>query len=148
MDREVLDRWCERGILGSVIAILVFTPVAFGGKPQPIAGNFLDVFITNPFVVAQFFTQAGDVHVDRSCVESLGVDPPHARQNFIAADRPPWVRGQVAQQFDLALRQFYTRLIGESHFAARDVDHAAGNFNRCHIGGPLRRAPQHRFHAR
>src|SRR5262245_57594590 len=30
MNRETLDRWCERGILGSVLAILVFSPLAFG----------------------------------------------------------------------------------------------------------------------
>jgi O-antigen ligase len=36
VDRETLDRWCERGILGLVLAILVFGPVAFGavGVPQ------------------------------------------------------------------------------------------------------------------
>src|ERR1043166_2110970 len=30
MNREVLDGWCERGILGLVLAILVFGPLAFG----------------------------------------------------------------------------------------------------------------------
>jgi O-antigen ligase len=30
MSREVLDRWCERGILGLVVAILVFAPLALG----------------------------------------------------------------------------------------------------------------------
>jgi len=30
MNREVVDRWCERGILGLVLAILVFGPLAFG----------------------------------------------------------------------------------------------------------------------
>src|SRR5512133_1560621 len=30
MDREALDRYCERGILGLVLAILVFGPVALG----------------------------------------------------------------------------------------------------------------------
>src|SRR5437867_529952 len=30
MDREELDRWCERGILGLVIAILAFGPLATG----------------------------------------------------------------------------------------------------------------------
>jgi O-antigen ligase len=31
MDREQIDKWCERGILGLVLAILVFGPVALGG---------------------------------------------------------------------------------------------------------------------
>jgi O-antigen ligase len=35
MNREVLDRWCERGILGLVLAILVFGPLAFGAVPTP-----------------------------------------------------------------------------------------------------------------
>ena len=30
MNREVLDRWCERGILGLVLAILVYGPLAIG----------------------------------------------------------------------------------------------------------------------
>src|SRR5690349_10639410 len=30
MNRQVLDRWCERGILGLVLAILVFGPLATG----------------------------------------------------------------------------------------------------------------------
>lgn len=31
MDRESLDKWCERGILWVVIACLVYAPLAFGG---------------------------------------------------------------------------------------------------------------------
>jgi O-antigen ligase len=36
IDRDSLDRWCERGILGLVLAILGFGPLAFGavGAPQ------------------------------------------------------------------------------------------------------------------
>ncbi|MGC3957845.1 MAG: O-antigen ligase family protein [Verrucomicrobiota bacterium] len=30
IDRETLDRWCERGILGLILGILVFSPLAFG----------------------------------------------------------------------------------------------------------------------
>lgn len=30
MNRDTLDRWCERGILGLVLGILVFSPLAFG----------------------------------------------------------------------------------------------------------------------
>jgi O-antigen ligase/cytochrome c-type biogenesis protein CcmH/NrfG len=30
MNREVLDRWCQRGLLGLVLAILVFAPLATG----------------------------------------------------------------------------------------------------------------------
>lgn len=30
MNRESLDRWCERGILGLVLGILVFSPLAYG----------------------------------------------------------------------------------------------------------------------
>src|SRR4051812_32742836 len=29
-DRELIDRWCERGILGLVLAILTYGPLAFG----------------------------------------------------------------------------------------------------------------------
>jgi O-antigen ligase len=35
MDREVLDRWCERGILALVLAILVFGPLALGAVRAP-----------------------------------------------------------------------------------------------------------------
>jgi len=34
MQHEQLDRWCERGILGLVLAMLVYLPLAFGGVPQ------------------------------------------------------------------------------------------------------------------
>ncbi len=34
MDSERLDRWCERGILGLVLAILVFGPLATGARPH------------------------------------------------------------------------------------------------------------------
>jgi O-antigen ligase len=35
MNREVLDRWCELGILALVLAILVIGPLAFGAVPTP-----------------------------------------------------------------------------------------------------------------
>jgi len=35
MNCEVLDRWCERGILALVLAILVSGPAAFGAVPTP-----------------------------------------------------------------------------------------------------------------
>jgi O-antigen ligase len=53
MSREVVDRWCERGILGLVLATLVFTPLAFGGEPQDAAGIRLDFLVVNPFLVAE-----------------------------------------------------------------------------------------------
>jgi O-antigen ligase len=53
MDREVLDRWCERGILGSVLALLIFTPLAFGGRGQDPAHVWFDFIILNPFLVPQ-----------------------------------------------------------------------------------------------
>src|SRR4051812_12503143 len=35
LDRERLDAWCERGILGLVLAILVYSPLATGAvRPQ------------------------------------------------------------------------------------------------------------------
>ncbi len=35
MNREALDRWCERGILGLVLAILILGPLAFGATRAP-----------------------------------------------------------------------------------------------------------------
>jgi len=54
MDREVLDRWCERGILGLVLGILVSMPLAFGGRPQLPAGCWLDFWLVDPFLLAQW----------------------------------------------------------------------------------------------
>src|SRR5881396_1601188 len=34
MDCEQLDTWCERSILGLVLAILIYSPLAFGTVPQ------------------------------------------------------------------------------------------------------------------
>jgi O-antigen ligase len=52
-DRETWDRWCERGILFCVLGMLLYTPLAFGGRPQPPGGYFFDFIILNPFVVPQ-----------------------------------------------------------------------------------------------
>src|SRR5215471_5477786 len=58
MNREVVDKWCERVILGLVLAILVFTPLAFGGRPQPPAGVFFDFLLLDMFQMAQWLTVA------------------------------------------------------------------------------------------
>ena len=54
ISREALDQWCERAILGLVLAILTLTPLAFGGRPQPPAGVFLDFVLVDPFQLAQW----------------------------------------------------------------------------------------------
>lgn len=46
MNREVLDGWCERGILALVLAILVFGPLALGAVD------------TAPFLIIQILTMA------------------------------------------------------------------------------------------
>ena len=51
MNRESLDKCCERGILGLVLAILIYTPLAFGACPQVPVGSKLDLILVNPFVV-------------------------------------------------------------------------------------------------
>jgi O-antigen ligase len=53
MNRDVLDRWCEWGILGLALATLLLMPLAFGGQPQPAIGCSLDFLIRNPFAMAQ-----------------------------------------------------------------------------------------------
>lgn len=47
MEHEQLDSWCERIVLGLVLLILGFTPLAFGGVAQ---------FGVDPFVVVQWLT--------------------------------------------------------------------------------------------
>src|SRR5215469_4519746 len=51
MNRESLDKYFERGILGLVLAILIYTPLAFGGIPQVPVGSRLDLILVNPFLV-------------------------------------------------------------------------------------------------
>src|SRR5882762_10113230 len=59
MKREALDQSCERGILVLVLAILVFTPLAFGGRPQAASGlGVADFLAGDPFVVAEWLTIA------------------------------------------------------------------------------------------
>ena len=58
MNRESLDKVCERGILVLVLAILVFTPLAFGGRSQPAVGSSWDFIYVNPFNVVQWMTLA------------------------------------------------------------------------------------------
>src|SRR5258708_24523549 len=54
MNRAALEKWSERGILGLVLAILLFTPLAFGGRPQLPAGFFLDFLLVDTFQVAEW----------------------------------------------------------------------------------------------
>jgi len=56
MNRESLDKCCERGILGLVLAILIFTPLAFGGVSQIPVGSSLDFILVAPFNVVQWMT--------------------------------------------------------------------------------------------
>lgn len=56
MDREIADRWCERGILILVLGMLVFTPLAFGGRPQLPGGFAVDFLLLDTFQVAQWLT--------------------------------------------------------------------------------------------
>jgi O-antigen ligase len=53
MNRESLDTFCERGILGLVLAILVFTPLAFGGVSQIPIGSSLDILLVDPFNITK-----------------------------------------------------------------------------------------------
>ena len=56
MEREQLDGWYEKGILGLILSILVYSPLAFGAvRPQE-------------FVIIQWLTVA--ILVDRKCVVS------------------------------------------------------------------------------
>jgi O-antigen ligase len=43
VDHEQLDSWCEKGILGLVLAILVYSPLAFGAVPQGDRDYFIVV---------------------------------------------------------------------------------------------------------
>ena len=54
MNRELLDKWLERGIAGFALLILVAMPLMFGGRPQPATGSRLDFLLLNPFLFAQF----------------------------------------------------------------------------------------------
>jgi O-antigen ligase len=58
MNRETLDKFCERAILGLVLVILVYTPLAFGGRSQPAIGSSWDFIFVNPFNVVQWITLA------------------------------------------------------------------------------------------
>ena len=58
MNREATDKFCERGILALVLAILVFTPLAFGGRSQPPVGSKLDFLLVAPFNIVQWMTLA------------------------------------------------------------------------------------------
>lgn len=58
MNRESLDKLCERGILGLVLAIAVFTPLAFGGLAQNPVGSSWDWVMANPFVLVMGATAA------------------------------------------------------------------------------------------
>lgn len=54
MDRDQLDKYLEWTIGGLVIALLLFLPLAFGGRPQAPVGSVLDPLLLDPFLVAQW----------------------------------------------------------------------------------------------
>jgi O-antigen ligase len=58
MNRESLDKLCERGILGLMLAVLIFTPLAFGGLSQDPIGSSWDWVIANPFAIVTGMTAA------------------------------------------------------------------------------------------
>lgn len=51
MNRDSVDKLCERGILVLVLAILIFTPLAFGGISQVPIGSPWDWLLVNPFAL-------------------------------------------------------------------------------------------------
>jgi O-antigen ligase len=53
MNREILDKWCERSILGLTLVMLVVLPLAFGGRPQPATGLSIDFLLLDPFLIAE-----------------------------------------------------------------------------------------------
>ena len=59
MNREILDRWCERGILASVLVILVFTPLTFG---------YLFVWLVFPLATVIKQVLAGDKSISLFCL--------------------------------------------------------------------------------
>lgn len=54
MNRELLEQWLERVILGLTLAILVLMPLGFGGVRQAPVGSRFDFLLLNPFLVAQY----------------------------------------------------------------------------------------------
>ena len=58
MTRESVDRWCERTIVGLVLALMVVLPLFFGGRPQPAAGSVIDFLLGDPFLLVQWTAAA------------------------------------------------------------------------------------------
>jgi O-antigen ligase len=56
MNRESMDKVCERGILVLVLAILIFAPLAFGGRSQDPIGSQWDFILVNPFAIVMALT--------------------------------------------------------------------------------------------
>jgi len=57
VDREQLDNWCEKGILGLVLAILVFSPLAFGAVPQAGFDYFVVVEWLTAFILVAWLVR-------------------------------------------------------------------------------------------
>jgi O-antigen ligase len=60
IDQEQLDSWCEKGILGLILAILVYSPLAFGAVPQllysPHAFQTVPEWGFDYFIVVEWLT--------------------------------------------------------------------------------------------
>ena len=57
MEREKLDNWCEKGILGLVLAVLAYSPLAFGAVPQAGFDYFVVVEWLTVAIVAIWFAR-------------------------------------------------------------------------------------------
>ena len=72
-------------------------------------------------VVAEFFPQADNVHVDGAGWQAIGADSPDVRQQLLAGDRPAGVVDEVAEQLDFPLGKLAPRAVLEPQFPAREV---------------------------
>ena len=57
MEREKLDNWCEKGILGLMLAVLAYSPLAFGAVPQAGFDYFVVVEWLTVAIVAIWFAR-------------------------------------------------------------------------------------------
>lgn len=93
-------------------------------------------------VVAEFFTEASDVHVDGPGIDAAGFEFPDAGEDFFAGDGSSAIAREVGEEFDFPLGKLGAGTIGEAELGASEVDGGILDADAGDIAGSFRGASE------
>ena len=87
--------------------------------------------------VAELGPKVGNVDVNRPRLDVARIEAPDPLEDFVPRDRAVAICREVAEQFNLAFRQFSPTSVLEPDLASVEVGTSAGNGNLAHGLGPF-----------